>query len=441
LPHLSGRTTIEQHADSERELLGLSPGPYSGLSPALFDRLREQLAESIAVVDGEGRVRWLLGPTGGALGGDDVIGRHIFEYCAPDDLPRAVELAVEALGSSPGWEATWNLPLRDHTGATRDFELHILNCQDDPEIDGFVVRLRELPQRAEGLSRPLFESEFGHELESLAGAMPLPILFVGSDTRLYYLNEAAREMCGATVEALFRDGLGALARGEERSLIEEAVGELLLNAGERTLVFRDEPGPSGESRVIEAQISALGRGTQVLALVATLVDITARYHTESELRRRASSDPLTGLLNRSEIEDCLRLRLERDSGAVGICYVDLDGFKSVNDNHGHEVGDEFLVAVARAITEELGPADRVGRFGGDEFVIVCDLLDAAGLGRFAQRVARSVAKLAGEFSFAVTASVGTGIGQPGDTPRDLLRRADRAMYEEKRTRRVAADLT
>jgi len=409
---------------------------YGGLSPGLFERLRGELSESVAVVDAEGRVRSLLGPPSGAVGIGQVVGRHIFEYCAPDDLPRALELAVEALGSSPGWETTWNVPLRCGDGTVRAFEIRVANHQDDPEIDGFILRLRELPRRAEA-TNPLFASELGRELESLAGAMPLPILLIGSDGRLYYANDAAREMCAAQLDEVFASGIGALADGEERRQIEEAVEALRHQPGERSLIFRQRA--TGELRVVEAQISGLGKGERVLALVVTLVDITARHLTESELRRRAISDPLTGLLNRSEIEESLCRRLATPGRPVGVCYIDLDGFKLVNDTHGHEVGDEFLVAIADAISGELSPADEVGRFGGDEFVIAAEVEEAGALEALAGRVAAAVARRASALGFAVTASIGTSVHLPGDTPRDLIRRADRAMYEEKRLRRIAAD--
>ncbi len=328
------------------------------------------------------------------------------------------------------------MPLRGGDGVVREFEIEIENCGDDPEIDGFILHLRQLPVPVEP-TVPLFANELGRELESLAGAMPLPILLIGSDARLYYANDAAREVCGARLEDLFTSGLGVLATGDDRLMLEAAVDELLAGSGERTIVFRREH--DGEMRVVEARISGLGKGASVLALVVTLVDITARHLTESELRRRAISDPLTGLLNRGEIEECIRRRLLANPGRVGVCYLDLDGFKSVNDTHGHEAGDEFLVAVAEAITGELSATDQVGRFGGDEFVITSDVADLVALSAVAERIAEAVARRSDALGFAVTASIGVSLSVEGDTTRDLVRRADRAMYEVKRLRRVATE--
>lgn len=409
---------------------------YGGLSARLYDKLRAHLAESVVVVDADGRVRSLLGPPEGAVGLGAVVGRHIFEYLVPDDLPGSLELAVEALGSSPGWHTTWNVPLRDANGAIRDFEIRVMNCQDDPDIDGFVLRLRELPLRNESES-PLFASELGSELESLAGAMPLPILLIGSDRRLYYANDAAREICADHLGAMFDGGLGVLTVEAERVVVEQCVTDLLAEPGERTVVFHHVHDDNEDPRVIEARMSGLGRNGRVLALVVTIVDVTDRYLTESELRRQAASDSLTGLANRAAIEASLERRLASGSG-VGICYLDLDGFKSVNDTHGHDVGDEVLVSIAEAIRAEIGPSGEVGRFGGDEFVIVVDAGDLSSLEAVAARVSKCVALRASSLGHPVTASIGLGLNLPGDMPRDLIRRADHAMYEVKRENRVAA---
>jgi diguanylate cyclase (GGDEF)-like protein len=411
---------------------------YGGLTPRLFERLSEHLAESVVVVDAEGRVRSRLGPPTGALGVSAVIGRHIFEYLVPDDLPRSLELAVEALGSSPGWFSIWNVPLRDADGTIRDFEIRIVNCQDDPEIDGFVLRLRELPSRGEATT-PLFASELGSELETLAGAMPLPILLIGSDSRLYYANDSAREICAEHLAAMYERGIGVLAHDADREALEASVRALLTGPGERTVLFRHRDDGDAAPRMIEAHMSGLGRENSVLALVVTIVDVTVRHLTESELRRQAISDPLTGLANRAAIETCLQLRLERPDLSVGICYLDLDGFKSVNDTHGHEVGDEVLIAIADAVRSEIRPTDEVGRFGGDEFIVVAEVGDAMALGELATRVGEAVARRASALGHAVTASVGTALTVPGDTPRDLIRRADQSMYEVKRINRVTAD--
>jgi diguanylate cyclase (GGDEF)-like protein len=408
-------------------------GSDSDPSPELARALSAYLGESVAVVDGEGIVTHLLGPRGGVLGLDHVVGRHIFEYCVPDDLPRALDLAVEALASKPGWTTTWQSRLRNGD-VEGEFEIFIENRSDDPVISGFVVRLRPIRSSVTPISPNL-----AHELESLAGGVPLPIAFIGSDARLYYLNDALRDLVGKRAEEVARDGLPVLARGAERTALESAVADLLGHAGERTVLFALEGTDGAPTRMLEARFTGLGNGTQVLALFATLVDVTERHAAESELRRRVASDPLTGLLNRSSLLAGLAERIATDPEDVGVCYLDLDGFKLLNDTYGHQVGDDFLVDVGAILRRETSESDLVGRLGGDEFLVVVALRalgDPKEFDALAGRINDAIAHHGAAIDRRVTASVGTAVGRPGESSRELIRRADHAMYDVKRSRRA-----
>lgn len=416
-------------ASTDREKVEEEPTRWdNGLTPALLDRLRDHLGESIVVINAEGLITASLNPPGGILGRGAGIGRHIFEYCSSEELPRSLEIATEALGSEPGWSASWTVRLKDGDEKSREFEMRIVNCLDDPVVAGFVVRLLEYPERAP-LVDPLFKSELGQELESLAGAVPLPIVFLGSDRHVYYLNAAARALAGSRCAALEQEGLLGLAAPEYREEIATALDGLLEAPGEKTLVFKMTSEPDGGARVIEARVHSRGRQTHVLALVATLVDVSASFEREAELRHRASSDFLTGLLNRHALELALEERLATDPEQVGALYVDLDGFKSVNDTLGHAAGDDFLQALAEILRSWVHSADLLARLGGDEFLLVCAPEHVEEL---TERLRVAVLDLGDAHDCFVTASIGQALGRPGDTARELLRRADRAMYADKR---------
>ncbi len=145
----------------------------------------------------------------------------------------------------------------------------------------------------------------------------------------------------------------------------------------------------------------------------------------------AATDPLTGIPNR-------RAFLERVTSAVGdvawshqavVCLVDLDGFKAVNDSHGHAAGDALLRAVATALGGAVRETDTVARLGGDEFAVLADTsVDAPGE-MLAERLRAAVAHVGS--GWGVTASVGVTEVKPGDVVGDLLHRADAAMYRSK----------
>jgi diguanylate cyclase (GGDEF)-like protein/PAS domain S-box-containing protein len=185
------------------------------------------------------------------------------------------------------------------------------------------------------------------------------------------------------------------------------------------------------------------RGRQLMQF--SLIDITERKRLESERKahedliwRQANFDALTGLANRNLCHDRLEgaLAQARRSGRkVGVIFLDLDGFKSVNDSIGHALGDELLVEVARRLTDAVREQDTVARLGGDEFVLLAhDLASAEDMLRIGEKI---VATLQQPFSlagmlFVISASVGCALF-PDDAAggEALLDLADQAMYQAK----------
>ena len=180
-------------------------------------------------------------------------------------------------------------------------------------------------------------------------------------------------------------------------------------------------------------------------------ELTARVHAavrtkrlQDELRslngvlaRQANTDNLTGLANRRYLEDELfRLcaRSDRHGGPLSVLLLDGDFFKRVNDTHGHHIGDQTLVALAARLTERLRTEDVIGRWGGEEFLVVLPDVDRRGAETAAEALRAHVSDRPLETDagpIELTISLGWAFKAAEDAPDDLLRRADTALYEAK----------
>ncbi|MDE3204689.1 MAG: GGDEF domain-containing protein [Acidobacteriota bacterium] len=179
-----------------------------------------------------------------------------------------------------------------------------------------------------------------------------------------------------------------------------------------------------------------------LPLVAIgAADVDEDYARQANLYHLATHDSLTGLLNRSHFLECIDQALRRSrrqARHLAVVYVDLDGFKRVNDRGGHSLGDRVLYAIAHRLRHSVRSADMVARIGGDEFAVLCEGLEAA---EQADVVARRIAAALTESvefdgeNWAVAASVGAAVDREPDSAEELVDRADRAMYTVKLSRR------
>ena len=198
-------------------------------------------------------------------------------------------------------------------------------------------------------------------------------------------------------------------------------------------------GGIGLSLVLAALVFVLATGRE---LARTLVDQKA-----AQLHHQALHDPLTGLPNRALVMDRFEqmiTRTHRNGTEAAVLYLDLDGFKSINETLGHATGDRLLQAVAARLTSTLRDSDTIGRLGGDEFVV---LIDGATLMTAPELVAeRALDMLRQPFDLddtsqpiTITASMGVAAGRH-ESPEDLLREADMALYRAKATGRNRYEL-
>ncbi|MDO8925728.1 MAG: PAS domain S-box protein [Sideroxyarcus sp.] len=188
---------------------------------------------------------------------------------------------------------------------------------------------------------------------------------------------------------------------------------------------------------ISAICDAVGR---VQRHVGVFSDITDFKDHEAELSRVANFDALTGVPNRRLLADRLGqaiLHAQRSGKMLAVCYIDLDGFKEVNDRFGHEVGDQLLVDITRRLQEVLRAGDTLARLGGDEFVLLFnDLEETNECFQILDRVMETIATpmRSGSQQVGVSASIGVTFYPADDEDGDtLMRHADQAMYIAKQT--------
>lgn len=181
----------------------------------------------------------------------------------------------------------------------------------------------------------------------------------------------------------------------------------------------------------EVTIGAGATGERLVTVIGE--DITERKEFERRLAHQARHDALTGILNRFAVLEHLDALAERSASAA-VLFLDVDGFKSVNDSQGHGVGDQVLVEIARRLQSEVRSGAMVARLGGDEFVVVIDEAPQMdGLVRLGRRLVERLEQPfeVGDSLFGLSASVGVSVLLPGDTALDVVHRADAAVYQAK----------
>jgi diguanylate cyclase (GGDEF)-like protein/PAS domain S-box-containing protein len=176
-----------------------------------------------------------------------------------------------------------------------------------------------------------------------------------------------------------------------------------------------------------------------------LQDATARKKLELELAHQALHDSLTGLPNRALLTDRLIQGLagsRRRRSQLGVIFIDIDEFKVINDSLGHSTGDDLLTHAAARISEAIRPGDTVARFGGDEFVVVCDDITAFEAEQIAERILEALSQPwhTANRQLHLTASLGIAIADTAATPESLLRDSDAAMYRAKERGKARIEL-
>jgi diguanylate cyclase (GGDEF)-like protein/PAS domain S-box-containing protein len=450
---IGGIRDLTERRRSQQALMGMAASVPNGDSRTFFRTLLVHLLAAIgadgAVIarpDGGGRMRTLAAVVDGKPLGElhyMLAGTPCAQLVSLGELivPAGLDVACPEAAGLPGLQA------RAYAGRR-------LEAADGRPLGVIFAVFRESIADPDGLTAVLrvFAARAGAELERMDGAARMreqaalldqareAIVVLDLDLDVKFWNRGAECMYGITSQQAL--GSPVLSCYEEERAARTALAAVLENGEWRGDSVQRRPDGSVLA-VDESWTLVCDEQGAPHSILKVGSDVTEKRAAEEQIRRLAYYDTLTGLPNRRLLMDRLKqmiLRNERHGRNGALLFIDMDNFKSLNDAHGHEAGDEFLRQTAARLRACVRADDTVARLGGDEFVILLDSLDTEA--RIASQQARAIGASIvnafrqpvriGTIEHASTASVGAVlIREAQDGVDALLRQADQAMYVAK----------
>jgi diguanylate cyclase (GGDEF)-like protein/PAS domain S-box-containing protein len=268
---------------------------------------------------------------------------------------------------------------------------------------------------------------------------PIGMALVAPDGGFIRVNRTLCDLVGYSEEQLSGLTFQAITHPDDLDADLHHVGRLLDGEADRYTMEKRYITSQGRPIWVNLSVSIVRDDVgQPLHFISQLEDISERKRLQESLQHLADHDPLTELWNRRRFEEELRRqidRCQRYKERATLLILDLNGFKPINDTHGHKAGDELLQSIANALRQRLRVTDCIGRLGGDEFAVILTNVSPEQAARIAAEVKTAVAHSSvsvGAVAVAVTASVGlAAIDEDTLESADVLHRADLAMYAAK----------
>jgi diguanylate cyclase (GGDEF)-like protein/PAS domain S-box-containing protein len=379
----------------------------------------------------------------------EMLGRSPLEFHLPSEVrARAAELGVAAgfevfvrdVTPETAQVREWTFVRRDGTHASVSLAVSQMTAEDG-SCAGYIGVATDITEQ-KAAENALAESEERFRLAFDTAPMGM---FMFDTTpqpsgRVTRCNQAMARILGRSAEDVLGTPVTSLGEVDFASSARSLDELPILRHGdsfEGEIAFRRADGATVWGAVSASLVAPPGSHPYGICLVE---DVTIRKLAEAELRHMASHDRLTGLANRVLFMDCVEHALA-DSGRdesrrVGVIFLDLDGFKAVNDTWGHAQGDQVLETVARRLETSIRSRDTAARLGGDEFAVLCpEITDVAHLRAVAERILDELhrpVRLSGGGTYdQLSASCGVAMSRPGCTAQKLLQQADMLMYHAK----------
>jgi diguanylate cyclase (GGDEF)-like protein/PAS domain S-box-containing protein len=407
------------------------------IDPAALVRVSPDL---VAVIDTTGVLTYVSAAAEPMLGyrAHEALGLNAFDLVHPVDQVGALEGFASTLTSSDSRALPLLVRLRHSDGSWLETEIIGMNHIEDPEIAGMVLHIRDVSasMRTEAALR---DSEERYRLIVELAREGICVLDGFGGTT--FANQALAELLGTTVSEMLGGSLFDFIGKDDLEAARSRIG----GDGDESLDDEDLGLVTLDGRLVWARLrsSAVRQhdGTY-LGSIVFVTDVTERRELEHRLAEEARRDPLTGVANRKELFEVLYPILETGTLTAAL-YVDLDGFKDVNDQFGHTLGDDLLCSVAARLRGAIRSIDTLARVGGDEFVVICRDLEstdeAVAIGnRIRETLAQPFGLAVG--SVRIDSSIGIAFGRTVDAD-GLLARADQALYRAKRKGRGRIEIT
>jgi diguanylate cyclase (GGDEF)-like protein/PAS domain S-box-containing protein len=350
----------------------------------------------------------------------ELVGRPMREIVPPELLAVVEPAARRALEGEPSAIEVGS----PHDGAVAACEI-VPHRDEDGRLAGVLVAVRDVTEQrvAERATRDAeerFRLAFDHA--------PIGIALVSPEGKWLRVNGTLCEMTGYSEQELLAKSFQDITHPDDLDADLEHVREML--AGEIRAYEMEKRYFRADGSIVWILLSvALVRDDdgQPLYFISQIQDIGARKLAQGELERLAHHDALTGTLNRrawdAELSRAIA-RSQQSGRPLAVALIDLNGFKQVNDAHGHDAGDVLLKQAARVWQAELRGSDRLARVGGDEFAVLLPDCSDEHLAAIALRLKRALPHGPG-------CGIGVAVWNDGDAPNDLMRRADAALYADK----------
>lgn len=439
--------------DGVRRVAGRSHAPSCPIPPALEPALTHAAEDGppLLVVSADVpapaavpvlRVHWANRAASELLGPDL---QGLFAQPEPDGLaPTDWSARVAHAVTGPAVTAPeWRVATIDSSSATGSllFRTSLVPATDD-QPERHLVWLRSADEELAQAEQATADADFRFRM--LGEHAPIGILMSEVGLRLAFANDIFADIANVPRSELLGTGWLKVFVPDDLAAIVDMT-ESVLAGTPATMTVRLRRADGLQRWALLKLIPVVTR-SRAAGFVGTIEDVTTQLSRENELTYQASHDPLTGLANRRHLLATLTdlfERRRREDREFAVLFFDLDGFKPVNDNFGHDAGDRLLIEVARRMLATAREDDIVGRLAGDEFVIV--LRHVASLDEARAAASRQLVELSREIRLgsaivSVSASIGVALAHDHTSAEGILRAADESMYAQKRSTEADDDI-